>query len=211
MIKRVLNTLLIALALALASAAAQKKEQPAAGGLKGRVRVDSGSAPGGVSVSLLSGEDEVARTETDRKGEFELRGVAPGRYTLTLRKAGLKTAQIKPVEIRAGKTASLPERVFLPVDEGAIAFLRGSVFGPDGRSVRGARIEIAQVGPDGSARKLDGRVTTEAGQFVFQLRPAAARYRVTAKADGGLEAVKEVEIDGPMVYRVALTLRAAGR
>lgn len=209
MIKRTVNLLLVAFALASAfapAAAAQKKEQPTTGGLKGRVRVDSGSAPGGVAVSLRRGEDEVAHTETDRKGEFELRGIAPGTYTLVLRKTGLKTAEIKPVEIRAGKVGSLPERVFLPVDEGAIAFLRGSVFGPDGRSVRGARIELSQIGADGSARKLDGRVTTEAGQFVFQLRPAAARYRVTAKADGMEPATAEVAVDSAAIFRVGLSL-----
>lgn len=211
MSKRIIvNFILLALALASVGAARQKS-QPTTGGVKGKVRVDSGSVPGGVGVTLRRGEEEIARTETDGKGQFELRGVAPGQYTLTLRKSGLKTAQIKPVNIKAGKVASLPERVFLPVDEGSIAFLRGSVFDSDGRSVRGVRIEIALVGANGATRKLDGRVTTEAGQFSFQLKPDAARYRLTAKADGGLEATKEVEVEGAMVYRVALTLRPAGQ
>lgn len=211
MLKRTTQLVLLAVALAASAGAAQKKSQPTTGGVKGKVRVDSGSAPGSVDVTLRRGDDEIARTETDGKGQFELRGIAPGQYTLTLRKAGLKTAQIRPIEIKAGKIGSLPERVFLPVDEGALVFLKGSVFGPDGRSVRGARIEIALVKADGSARKLDGRVTTEAGQFSFQLRADAARYRVTAKADGGLEATKEVDVEGAMVYRVALTLRPAGQ
>ena len=211
MIKRTVNIFLIA-AVALASVgAAQKKSQPTTGGVKGKVRVDGGSVPGGVEVTLRRGDDEIAHAQTDGKGQFELRGIAPGQYTLTLRKAGLKTAQIRPVEIKAGKVGSLPARVFLPVDEGSIAFLRGSVFDAEGRSVRGARIEIALVTADGAARKLDGRLTTEAGQFSFQLKPGAAVYRVTAKADGGLEATKDVEVEGAMVYRVALTLKPAGR
>ena len=211
MIKRTVNLFLL-LVVALASVgAAQKKSQPTAGGVKGKVRVDSGSVPGGVEVTLRRGDDEIARTETDGKGQFELRGITPGQYTLTLRKAGLKTAQIRPVEIKAGKVGSLPDRVFLPVDEGSIAFLRGSVFDTSGRSVRGARIEIALVGANGSTRKLDGRLTTEAGQFSFQLKPDAAVYRVTAKADGGLAATKDVEVEGAMVYRVALTLKPAGQ
>ena len=206
MLKRTVKIFLLAAALASVGAA-QKKSQPTTGGVKGKVRVDSGSAPGGVGVTLRRGEEEIAHTETDGKGQFELRGISPGQYTLTLRKAGLKTAQIRPVEIRAGKVGSLPERVFLPADEGAIVFLKGSVFGPDGRSVRGARIEIALIKADGSTRKLDGRLTTEAGQFSFQLLPDTARYRLTARADGGLEATKDVEVEGAMVYRVALTLK----
>ncbi len=208
--KRTIQLLLLVAALA-SNGAAQKKPQPTTGGVKGKVRVDSGSVPGNVDVTLKRGDDEIARTETDGKGGFELRGIAPGQYTLTLRKAGLKTAQIKPVEIKAGKVGSLPERVFLSVDEGSLVFLKGSVFDPEGRSVRGARIEIAVIKADGSARKLDGRLTTEAGQFTFQLKPDAARYRVTAKADGGLEATKDVEVEGAMIYRVALTLRPAGQ
>ncbi|MCA1613717.1 MAG: carboxypeptidase regulatory-like domain-containing protein, partial [Acidobacteria bacterium] len=144
MLKRTATIFLLAAALASVGAG-QKKSQPTTGGVKGKVRVDTGSVPGGVDVTVRRGEEEIARTETDGKGQFELRGLAPGQYTLTLRKAGLKTAQIRPVEIKAGKVGSLPERVFLPADEGALVFLKGSVFDADGRSVRGARIEVALI------------------------------------------------------------------
>ena len=204
---RIANTLLLALLLA-AVCAAQKgaKPQPTTGGVKGKVRVDSGHTAAGVAVVAQRGEEEVARDETDAKGQFVLPNLAPGIYTLTFRKAGLKTAQHREVEVRAGKVKSLGDKVFLPVDEGAIAFVRGSVFDAEGRSVQGARVEIALVTADGSARKVDGRVTNETGTFSFRLRPAAARYRVTARADGR-EAEKEVEIEGAMVYRVALSLK----
>lgn len=200
------------LALVLASVClAQKKEKnakPAAatGGVKGRVRVDSGSTPEGVRVTLSRGEVEVARAETDRKGQFEIGGVAPGSYTLTFRKSGLKTAEVKPYEIKAGKTNALGEKVFLPVDEGSIAFVKGSVFTADGRSVEGARVELLLVGADGSAKKIDGRVTNESGQFSFRLKPEAGQYRVTAKAGGGA-AAEDVRVEGAMVYRVALSLK----
>jgi Zn-dependent alcohol dehydrogenase len=60
--------------------------------------------------------------------------------------------------------------------------------------------------PDGTTRKLDGRISNETGQFAFRLLPAAARYRVTAKF-GSLPAVsKEIDIEGPAVYRIALSL-----
>jgi protocatechuate 3,4-dioxygenase beta subunit len=152
------------------------------------------------------GEEEIARAETDAKGNYELSGLAPGVYTLTFRKAGLKTAQHREVEVRAGKVRSLGDKVFLPVDEGAIAFVRGSVFDTDGRIVAGARVEIAVVTADGASRKVDGRVTNDAGAFSFRLTPDTARYRVTAKANGR-EATKDVEIEGAMVYRVALSLK----
>ena len=204
---RITKAFLTALLLA-AVCSAQGGAGRANGGVKGKVKVDSGHTAGGVSVTAGRGEEVVARAETDPKGQFELSNLAPGVYTLTFRKAGLKTAQHREFEIRAGKTRSLPDKIFLPVDEGSIAFLRGSVFDSDGRSVPGAQVEIALLGAGGAARKIDGRVTTESGTFSFRLRPAAARYRVTAKA-GGREAVKEVDVEGAMVYRVALSLSPA--
>ena len=202
---RIASALFVALLLS-AACAAQKGARPTTGGVKGKVKVDAGHTAGGVRVAAQRGEEEVARAETDAKGNYELSGLAPGLYTLTFRKAGLKTAQHREVEVRAGKVKSLGDKVFLPVDEGAIAFVRGSVFDEGGRSVPGARVEIARVGADGSARKVDGRVTTETGAFSFRLAPETARYRVTAKANGR-EATKEVEVEGAMVYRVALSLR----
>ena len=203
---RTANALVVALLLFPAAGAAQKSARPTTGGVKGKVKVDAGHAPGGVRIAVERGGEEIARAETDAKGNYELSNLAPGIYTLTFRKAGLKTAQHREVEVRAGKVRSLGDKVFLPVDEGAIAFVRGSVFDSDGRSIPGAQVEIARVGADGSARKLDGRVTNETGAFSFRLTPATARYRVTAKANGR-EAAKDVEVEGAMVYRVALSLR----
>jgi hypothetical protein len=187
---------------------AQKKSQPTTGGIKGKVRVDSSTTPEGVRVSLRRGEEVLAHAETDRKGEFELGGVAPGTYALRFQKAGLQTAELKPYEIKAGKVSSLGERVFLPVDEGSIAFLKGAVFSAEGRSISGARVELSLVRADGTLKKLDGRVSNESGEFSFRLQPQPAHYRVTAKGDDG-EAAKDVQVEGAMVYRVALSLKPA--
>jgi hypothetical protein len=204
---RITNALVVALLLA-AAVAAQKGARPTTGGVKGKVKVDAGHTAGGVRIAVQRGEEEIARAETDAKGNYELSNLAPGVYTLTFRKAGLKTAQHREVEVRAGKVKSLGDKVFMPVDEGAIAFVRGSVFDEGGRSVHGAQVEIALVRADGATRKLDGRVTNETGAFSFRLTPDAARYRLTARANGR-EAAKDVEVEGAMVYRVALSLRPA--
>jgi uncharacterized protein YjhX (UPF0386 family) len=199
---------LLALLLAVVCAG-QKKTKPTAttGGVKGKVRVDSGATPEGVRVSLRRGDDEeVAHTETNARGEFALAGVAPGVYTLMLRKTGLKTAELQPYEIKAGKINSLGDHILLPLDEGSIAFVKGSVFTAEGRSVEGARVELLIVGADGSVKKIDGRVSNESGQFSFRLKPVAGHYRVTAKGEHG-EATQDVQVEGAMVYRVALSLK----
>lgn len=175
------------------------------GGIKGKVTVETGT-PGGVSVIVRQGEREVARGVTDKKGEFAISRLAPGRYGVTLRKPGLSVGTIEDLEVRAGKTRSL-DRLRLSIDEGSIAFIRGSVFNQDDRSVPNVRIELAKIEEDGTARKIDGRVTNEIGAFVFRLTPDAAKYRITAKPNGGDPVSKDIEIDGAAVYRIALSIK----
>jgi len=174
------------------------------GGIKGKVRVETG-VPGGVTVVVRRGETEVTRSTTDKNGEFVVSRLTPGMYGLTFRKPGLSIGSIEDVEVKAGKTRSLGDRLILTIDEGSIAFLSGSVFTADGRSVPNAKVELARILEDGSTKKIDGRVTTETGSFKFRLAPEAAKYRVSVKTDSE-PVTKDVEIDGAAVYRVALSL-----
>ncbi len=176
------------------------------GAIKGKVRVEKGS-PAGVAVILRQGEREVTRTATDKKGDFVIARVAPGVYGVTLRKPGLSVGSIEPVEVKAGKTRTLGDHLILSVDEGSIAFIRGSVFTEGGRSVPGVRIELAKIVDENSTQKIDYRMTGETGEFVFRLPPETAKYRLTMKADGVESATKDVEIEGAAVYRVAFTVK----
>src|SRR2546423_5116140 len=216
--RKILQTLAVAmLSLSLAGAApalAQKKskKQPATtGDISGRVRVDAGVSAAGVSVRLRQGDSELAETTTNAKGEFAFRNVAPGSYGLTLRKAGLQVGRMENVEVRAGHTVSLKDHLFLPIDEGSIAFIKGSVFNGDGRSLPGARVELSRVEPDGSLKKLDSRVSNTTGSFVFKLTPERARYRLTAKADRMEASSQDLDLEGAAIYRAALNLRPASK
>ena len=196
---------LLAMAIMVAAAAVSFAQDKSLGALKGKVRVETGT-PSGVTVVVRRGETEVTRVETQKNGEFLVSRLMPGKYGLTFRKAGLSIGTMEDVEVKAGKTRSLGDRLILTIDEGSIAFIGGSVFAADGRSVPNARVELARIMEDGSVKKIDGRITTETGSFKFRLSPEPAKYRVSVKA-GGAEAVsKDVEIDGAAVYRVALSL-----
>ena len=177
------------------------------GGLKGKVRVEKGSA-GGISVVVRQGDREVTRVTTNNGGDFSVMGLAPGVYGLTFRKPGLSVATIEKVNVNAGKPTSL-NNLSLAIDEGSLAFIKGSVFSDSGRSFPGARVELARILGDGSLKKIDGRVSNEEGQFSFRLSPDAGKYLLTAKADHMLAATKDVEVDGAVVYRVALSLLPA--
>jgi hypothetical protein len=190
-------------------ALAQDRSKPSGstGGIKGKVRVETGTSAG-VAVVVKQGEREVTRVLTDKKGSFTISGLAPGKYGVTLRKTGLSVGTIENIEVRAGKTRSLGDP-FLPIDEGSIAFIRGSVFNKDDRSLPNVKIELARIDADGSVKKIDGRVTNEIGAFVFRLSPEPAKYRITAKPNGSEPVSQDVDVDGAAVYRIAFSLKPA--
>jgi hypothetical protein len=196
--------ILLSLSLVGLNAFAQDK---GTGGIKGKVNVETGT-PGGVSVIVRQGEREVARGLTEKNGGFTISRLAPGRYGVTFRKPGLSVGTIEDIEIKPGKTRTL-ENIRLGIDEGSIAFIRGSVFNQNDRSMPNVRIELAKIEEDGTARKIDGRVTNEIGAFVFRLTPDAAKYRITARPNAGDPVSKDIEIDGAAVYRIALSVKPA--
>jgi Carboxypeptidase regulatory-like domain len=175
------------------------------GSIKGKVRVETGT-PAGVTVVVRRGETEVTRATTEKNGDFLVSRLKPGVYGLTFRKPGLSIGTMEDIEVKAGKTRSLGDRLILTIDEGSIAFISGSVFNANGRSVSNAKVELFRILEDGTTKKLDGRITTETGSFKFRLSPDLGKYRVSVKSDGAEPVSKDVEIDGAAVYRVALSL-----
>lgn len=193
------------LAVMIAAAAVSFAQDKAVGAIKGKVRVETGT-PAGVTVVVRRGETEVTRVETQKNGEFLVSQLTPGKYGLTFRKPGLTIGTMEDVEVKAGKTRSVGDRLIMTIDEGSIAFIGGSVFTADGRSVPNARVELARIMEDGTVKKIDGRITTETGSFKFRLSPEPAKYRVSVKTGGDESVIKDVEIDGAAIYRLAFSL-----
>ena len=198
---------LFVVVIILAGSVASTAQDKALGAIKGKVRVETGT-PAGVTVVVRRGDTEVTRSTTNKDGDFLVSKLAPGIYGVTFRKPGLSIGSIEDVEVKAGKTRSLGDRLVMTIDEGSIAFLSGSVFNADGRSVPNAKVELSRILDDGSTKKIDGRVTTETGSFKFRLSPEPGKYRVSVKPEGAEAVTKDVDIDGAAVYRVALNLPA---
>ncbi len=197
--------LVLLFVITLGAAGVAVAQDKTLGAIKGKVRVETGT-PGGVTVVVRRGETEVTRTETQKNGEFMVSRLTPGVYGVTFRKPGLSIGSLEDVEVKAGNTRSLGDRLVLTIDEGSIAFLSGSVFSADDRSVPNAKVELLRILEDGTVKKIDGRVTTETGSFKFRLSPEPAKYRVSVKTSGSEAVSKDVEVDGAAVYRVALSL-----
>jgi len=198
---------LFVVVIILAGSVASMAQDKTLGAIKGKVRVETGT-PAGVTVVVRRGDTEVTRSTTSKDGDFLVSKLAPGIYGVTFRKPGLSIGSIEDVEVKAGKTRSLGDRLVLTIDEGSIAFLSGSVFNADGRSVPNAKVELSRILEDGSTKKIDGRITTETGSFKFRLSPEPGKYRVSVKPEGAEAVTKDVDIDGAAVYRVALNLPA---
>jgi hypothetical protein len=206
LLQRLIGAFLLTMLLLSASAAAAQTDRTT-GSIKGKVRADKGPVEG-VEVIASQADSEVRRAVTNRKGEFLIQGLAPGLYGLVFRKPGLSVGRLESIEVRAGKVRSLPDRLYLKVDEGSLAFIRGSVFTAEGKSVPNARVELARIQSDGSAKKIDGRITNETGLFVFRLVPDTAKYRISVWAGDTGPITKDVEVDGPARYNIALQLPA---
>ena len=198
---------LLLLAIILSSLGVSLAQVKTTGGIKGKVRVEVGT-PSGITVVIRQGEKEISQVTTDKNGEFQISRLSPGIYGLTFRKPGLSIGAIENIEVKAGKVRSLGDRLVLTIDDGSIAFIRGSVFNGDGRSVPNAKVELSRLLDDGTTKKIDGRLTTETGSFVFRLSPEPAKYRVSIKTDAAEPVSKDVEVEGAAVYRVALSLPA---
>src|SRR4051812_16770328 len=120
------KTIVAALAIILMAAAASFAQDRGTGSIKGRVRLANKEAAEGVAVTARQGEREVAHAVTDGKGAFVITHLAPGVYALTFRKPGLSVGRMEGVEVKAGKTKSLPSGLFLTPNEASIARLAGS-------------------------------------------------------------------------------------
>lgn len=202
-----IKTVAALLAVILLIAGAAEAQDSSTGAIKGKVRVKGQGPTAGVAISVRQNEREVAHAVSDSQGEFLVKGLAPGIYNLTLRKTGLSLGTLDNIEVKAGKTKSLSDRLILTTNAAADARLWSSVFNEGGFSMRGVRIELARLSADGTPKKIDGRLTNESGQAVFRLSPDKAMYRLTVKLEGAADQVKDVEIDGAMVYRVAFTIQ----
>jgi len=162
-------------------------QQRGTGTIKGKVRTEKGAA-GGVAVVLRRGDNEVTRVATDRKGDFVISRVSPGTYGLTFRKPGLAVATIEKLDVSAGKTHSLKDLI-LSIDEGSLAFIRGSVFNEAGLSMPGVRVDLVRVITENSTAKFDSRITGDTGEFVFRLPADKSNYRVIMKENCSFVAV----------------------
>lgn len=182
------------------SAAAQNT-----GGLKGKVRTVSGNGIPGATVTARKNGADVKTVTADSKGNFVLDSLESGRYNLIFDAPRYSSGVLYNVEVKKKKISDLPDRLILTIDQGTLVVVRGSVFYKEGTSLGGAKVEIEQVNSDGSTRKLGSTMTDISGEFIFKRPEGPAKLRIKASFKG-VEGSKDIEVDSPAVYRLAISL-----
>jgi hypothetical protein len=176
------------------------------GGVKGKIRTARGDGIANVSVTARLKGADVKSANSDGDGKFVLKGLEPGVYNIAFSKAGFSSGVKYNVEVEKNKISDLGDRLILNVDQGTLVFIKGSVFDQNGRSIYGAKIEIEKISGDGSKRKIGSGLTSESGEFTFRQPDQAAKFLVTASMKGKT-ASKEINVESPGIYRLAITLQ----
>ena len=110
-------------------------------------------------------------------GSFELRGLLPGRYEVSVASWRSRPGPLEPVTVELDGGADINDlRIVMP----AVGRIRGRVVDESGAPVSGARLEAELVG----SRSRGSSRTNDAGEFeIADLRPGETR--VTASGGGG--------------------------
>ena len=175
------------------------------GGVKGTMRTPQGNVIPEVKVTVKQNDKDVKTILTDNKGSFVIDGLKAGKYDFIFSKDGFSSGTLKNVEVGKKKIRDLGNRLVLEVDEGFLVIIKGSVFNEDGRSIYGAKVDIAKVLGNGSIKKLNTSYSSQSGEFTFRFPQEAATYRITTSIKGKT-ATKDVTVDIAAIYRLALTL-----
>lgn len=175
------------------------------GGIKGKVRNPKGNGIANATITARQDGKDLKSVKSDSKGNFLLDGLKNGKYNFVFEASGFGAGLLTNVEIEKGKVRDLKERLILTTDQGTLVMIRGSVFNQNGRSVTGAKIVLEKLNADGSTKKLDTIYTNVSGEFTFRQPEGAAKFRITASLDDSKES-KELEVDQPAIYRLALTI-----
>ena len=186
------------LSACVVSAAAQ-------GGLKGKVRSNSGGGISNATVTARKNGKDVKTVRSDSKGNFAIDGLESGNYNISFDAGGYSSGVLYNVEVKSKKVRDLGERLMLSRDEGTQVIIKGSVFYREGTSVTGAKVEIEKLNADGSYKTVGTAMTNISGEFTFRQPEANAKFRITAKFKDAT-GTKEVEVSNAAIYRLAITL-----
>ncbi|MGI8812212.1 MAG: carboxypeptidase regulatory-like domain-containing protein [Pyrinomonadaceae bacterium] len=189
--------------IAIASLAIAGQAQT--GGIKGKVRANTGQSISGATVTVRKDGKDVRSATSDSKGMFSINGLESANYNVVFDAGGYSTGVLYNVEVKSGKTRDLGERLILSRDQGTQVIIKGSVFYREGTSVTGAKVDFERINADGSTTRVENALTNISGEFTFRQPEAEAKFKITARFKGAV-GTKEVTVSNAAIYRLAITL-----
>ncbi len=177
------------------------------GGAKGKVKAPNGKGLSQVSVIALLNGIEAKRTLTNEKGDFLLNGLSEEIYSFVFEKQGFDNGALKRMQILSGQIRDLGNNLVLKIsDNSSYVILRASVLDQDGRSVRGAKVEISKVNGD-KLQKLKTVYTDEAGEIAERFPDQTATFRLTAYFPKAEPVSENLSIEGSGIYHKLLKIK----
>ena len=178
--------------------------------IEGKITDTQGKALAGALVRWVTQTDQdwgtqwrlrtATPTVTDEDGTFRIQQVEPGMLIVQASHDDHVSKSTGGVEAEEGKAA----RVDMALEPGRV--LAGTVVGPDGKKVAGARVDVERVGGQdaGADPFADSSpdVTTD-GSGAFALRGLSpGKYALRARAEGAAPSERvEAEAGGPAVVQ----------
>src|SRR5215831_20120675 len=107
--KRLVLILLLCSSTALA--------QPGTGGLKGRVSDENGGLIVGATVTATDANGKSKTATTNGEGMFNLNGMLPGKYTVTVSAQGFGTFENTEAEITAGRAEQMDVTLKITIEQ----------------------------------------------------------------------------------------------
>ena len=98
------------------------------GGLKGKVRTNSGFGIANATVTARQDGKDIRTVRSDAKGNFLMEGLDSGKYNVVFDANGYSSGVLYNVEVKKKNIRNLGDRLILSIDQGTQVIIKGSVF-----------------------------------------------------------------------------------
>jgi hypothetical protein len=140
-----------------------------AGTLRGQVTDPSGAVVQGATVTAKSESGQTTTAKTGKLGTYEVKGLAPGKYTVSISAKGFSVAS-SDVELAAGKDQKLDVRLEIAVEQQQVAVEEtqtkvdiGSENNASAMVIKGKDLEALSDDPDELSSELQALAGPAAG------------------------------------------------
>jgi Carboxypeptidase regulatory-like domain len=176
-------------------------------GAKGKVKSPNGKNLSDVIVTAYLNGVDVKKTNTNEKGEFLINELVDGIYSFTFEKQGFTNAGLKRMQILPSQIRDLGSNLVLKVADNAFyVIIRASVLDQDGRSVRGAKVEISKVTSSG-VQKQKTVYTDDAGEAVIRFPEQTSTFRLTAILPKSEPVSDDLIVEGAGLYHKIIKIK----